>query len=263
VSEASGDVVDRWVNALWERHLADLRFPEVRRALQALSALYVERRAGLALGKALDGAGKRAAFAMFYGPMHLAIARHVARATGAASRGGALADLGCGTGAAAAGLALAQDGRASVTGVDLSPWAVAEATWTWRWFGFVGSAHRGRVERFELPRPGATVVVGWVANELPAPVRRELLERLLRAADCGVGSLVLEPIARRVVPWWGEWAEAFAGRGGRDDEWRIPPALPDRWRDLDRAAGLDHRELTARSLYLPAAAPASPSTAGP
>jgi hypothetical protein len=36
------------------------------------------------------------------------------------------------------------------------------------------------------------------------------------------------------------------------DEWRFPAGLPPRLALLDRAAGLDHRELTARSSYLSA-----------
>ncbi|HKQ60062.1 MAG TPA: hypothetical protein VJS92_02180, partial [Candidatus Polarisedimenticolaceae bacterium] len=47
--------------------------------------------------------------------------------------------------------------------------------------------------------------------------------------------------------------------GGRADEWRLPAELPEPLRKLDRAAGLDHRELTARSLWLAGAACASMS----
>ena len=50
--------------ALEARHRAELTFAEVRRALQALSSLYVERRDAIAAGKALEGRGKRAAFAL-------------------------------------------------------------------------------------------------------------------------------------------------------------------------------------------------------
>jgi hypothetical protein len=62
--------------------------------------------------------------------------------------------------------------------------------------------------------------------------------------------LVVEPIARRVNPWWPEWAEAVRGGGGREDEWRFRPRLPDRLALLGKAAGLDSRELTGRSLAL-------------
>jgi hypothetical protein len=62
---------------------------------------------------------------------------------------------------------------------------------------------------------------------------------------------VVEPLARGVSPWWDEWAAAFLARGGRADEWRFPAALPPTLKLLDRAAGLDHAQLTARSLFLP------------
>ncbi|HEX2341333.1 MAG TPA: hypothetical protein VHI98_12715, partial [Vicinamibacterales bacterium] len=62
--------IDQWMRALEARHLIDLQFAEVARALRALSSAYVQRRAALATGAALDGAGKRAAFALFYGPLH-------------------------------------------------------------------------------------------------------------------------------------------------------------------------------------------------
>ena len=38
--------------------------------------------------------------------------------------------------------------------------------------------------------------------------------------------------------------------GGRADEWRVDADLPELVARLDRAAGLDHRELTAKSFWL-------------
>jgi hypothetical protein len=61
---------------------------------------------------------------------------------------------------------------------------------------------------------------------------------------------VVEPIARRAVPWWADWQIAIERAGGRADEWRFPADLPPTQRALARAAGLDPRELTARSLFL-------------
>jgi len=63
--------IEHWLNAAEARHLADLEFREVSRALRALSATYVERRDKIGSGAALAGAGKRAAFALFYAPIHL------------------------------------------------------------------------------------------------------------------------------------------------------------------------------------------------
>ena len=99
---------DAWLAALEARHLADLTFPEVSRALRALSSTYVERRERLGEGAALAGAGKRAAFALFYAPLHYLLVREIVRALPAATTGPAtLVDLGCGTGAAGAAWASA------------------------------------------------------------------------------------------------------------------------------------------------------------
>ena len=87
-------------------------------------------------------------------------------------------------------------------------------------------------------------------NELEDEERAALLVRLLDAARHGARVLVVEPIARRPFPWWESWLEAFREAGGRDDVWRFPAELPERLRLFDRAARLDHRELTARSLWI-------------
>src|SRR5437870_7871753 len=68
---------DDWMDALEKRHLADLRLPEVTRALRALSSAYVERRHKVSRVGALDSAGKRAAFALFYEPLHFLVGGHV------------------------------------------------------------------------------------------------------------------------------------------------------------------------------------------
>ena len=88
-------------------------------------------------------------------------------------------------------------------------------------------------------------------NELPDAAREELRPRLLESARRGARVLVVEPIAARPVPWWTAWAKAFSEAGGRDDLWRFPASLPPLVALLDKAAGLDHRVLTARSLWLP------------
>src|SRR6516225_3045716 len=94
---------DAWIAGLEARHFAELTFPEVSRSLRALSSTYVERRKKIREGAALSGAGKRAAFALFYGPIHyLLIERIVRELPGAAAGAAQLVDLGCGTGAAGA-----------------------------------------------------------------------------------------------------------------------------------------------------------------
>jgi hypothetical protein len=61
--------------------------------------------------------------------------------------------------------------------------------------------------------------------------------------------LVIEPIARRVSPWWPAWAEPFSRAGGRADEWRFESALPEPLARLSESAGFRRDELTARSLF--------------
>jgi SAM-dependent methyltransferase len=246
------DPLDSFHAALEGRHLSELSFPEVRHALQALSSLYVERRERMTGGAALDGAGKRAAFALYYGPMHFLLVREIARGLGpSACACRRILDLGCGTGTAGAAWALECGPRTRVEAVDRNGWAVAETRWTLARFGLDGRATRGDAAAAPLPNPPAGILAAFTVNELEAGARARLLPRLLDAARAGSIVLVIEPISRRVTPWWPEWAEAFRGAAGREDEWRVRPALPPRLALLGRAAGLDTRELTGRSLVLP------------
>src|SRR3954467_1833241 len=92
-----------WHDSLEKRHLASLTFQEVRRSVQALSAIYVEQRDRIDSGAVLNGAGKRAAFAMFYGPLHFLLIREIVRALDATRRSpDTILDIGCGTGVAGA-----------------------------------------------------------------------------------------------------------------------------------------------------------------
>src|SRR6266542_3956962 len=100
----------RWLATLEAKHLSELTFQEVARALRALSSAYVERRSKLGQGGSLSGRGKRAAFALFYGPLHYLLVDGIVRALPGATRSsGALVDLGCGTGASGAAWGAACD----------------------------------------------------------------------------------------------------------------------------------------------------------
>jgi len=246
------DPFPAWLGALEARHRQSLSFAEVRRALQALSSLYVERRDKLGSGAALEGAGKRAAFALFFGPLHFLLLREIVRALGAAERPPrTILDLGCGTGAAGAAWAFETAGRATLEGVDRSAWAVAEARWTASRLGLRARFSTGDLVRAPLrPAPDA-VLLAFTVNEVRPEARAPLLERLLAAQGDGSRVLVVEPLARRALTFWDEWSRRFAAAGGRADEWRFSVALPPALRLLDKAAGLDHRVLTGRSLYLP------------
>ena len=247
------DRVAGWLEALDRRHLADLTPSEVARALRALSSCYVERREKLARGGALESAGKRAAFALFYAPLHFLAVREIVRASNDALPPGAVArilDLGCGTGVAGAAWAL-ESGGSTIDGADRHAWAVAEANWTYRALGLTGRARQSDVDRLAVRgERGQAILAAYTINELPDATRDGLLPRLIGAHERGSRILIVEPIARRMAGWWKGWESAFAAAGGTANEWRFATPLPERQRQLGRAAGLDPRELTARSLLL-------------
>ncbi len=246
------DRVAAWLQALEVRHLANLRFAEVTRALRALSSAYVERRRDGAPRAALDSAGKRAAFALFYAPLHLIATTCVIRSLEAhqpAPRH--ILDLGCGTGVAGAAWALASSPAPGLSGIDRHPWAVEETRWTWAQLGLRGRANTGDIP----PRPritaGDALVAAYVLNELPEPGRLLLEDTLVRLASEGVRVLILEPISRQAVPWWDRTAARLHAVGFRADEWRFAIERPSIVQKLDHASGLDHRTVTLRSLYHP------------
>lgn len=244
-------MVDRWLESLEERHLANLTFSEAARALRALSSTYVERRDRLARKSAFDSAGKRAAYALYYSPLHLITTTEIVRALSLhESTPKHVLDLGCGAGAAGAAWASALTPHAQITGVDAHPWSLAEAAFTYRAFGLRGDIKRADAARVHVPKHVDAVVVGWVLNELSDAAREVVQAQLLAAATRGAQVLIIEPISTRVSPWWREWVQAFAGVGGRADEWRFRVALPELVKRFDRAAGLRHNEITARSLYV-------------
>jgi SAM-dependent methyltransferase len=231
------DPVTRWLDALEARHLADLRFVEVSRALRALSSAYVERRHTLGRGSAL----------------HFLTVAAIVRALDARLPAGApIVDVGCGTGVCSAAWALTQCPPAAITGIDSNDHAVREARWTWAQFGLAGTARRGDASALPASSRRRGLVAGWVLNELSADTRVRAWAALARAAEAGDAVLVVEPIARTVSPWWDGLAADAVRIGGRTDEWRFPSELPPLVAKLDRAAGLSHRELTARSCYIPA-----------
>jgi SAM-dependent methyltransferase len=240
----------KWLNSLDQRHLATLNFQEVRRAVQALSALYVERRDRIEQGSAFDGAGKRAAFATYFAPLHFLLVREIVRALDAGSANCSdILDLGCGTGIAGAAWALEMHPHPRLTGIDRNPWAVREAKWTCGAFELRAAVHSEDLRTFKLDKRSG-VVAAFTTNELSAEIRDRLLRELMSVARQGAPVLIIEPNARRAASWWPEWAREFISNGGREDDWRFPVELPERLALMDKAAGLDHRELTGRSLWI-------------
>ncbi len=258
-----------WLQALEQRHLADLRFSDVTRALRALSSAYVERReTALAGHKALDGAGKRAAFAMYYGPIHFLLVQHIVRELGAAPDRGTVVDLGCGTGVAGAAVATSVTPPLKVMGIDTHPWALDEARFTYKSFGLTSDVRRGHASRTRVPADTSFVVAAFVVNELTNSERATLLAKIMSYVGFpvpGTGNrekadpgsripdpdsrhvLVVEPISNRISPWWPEWVAAL---GGRADEWKVRVDAPPLVKRLAKAAGLRPEMLTARSLLV-------------
>jgi Methyltransferase domain len=243
-------VIDAWLAALEQRHAANLTSAELTRALRALSSCYVERRGKLGSGAALEGAGKRAAFALFYGPLHFLTLTSIVRALGAPAREPqGIVDLGCGTGVGGAAWALAWGARPRVTGTDRSAWAVAEANWTYGQLGVHGTARTADITKAALPNSTqSAVLLAYAVNELDAAARSHLLTKLAGAMRGGTRVLVVEAIAVRDKPWWPEWARVLEAEGAQAAEWRFDADIPGALRELARRAGLTLRELTARTL---------------
>ena len=250
MESAASDPFETYFEELRARHLARASLGDIRKGIQSLSILYVERRTRLGGEDPMEGAAKRAAFALFYAPLHFLLVRQIVREIGAGQPVPRLIfDLGCGTGAAGAAWAL-EAGGAPVEGVDRSSWAVDEARWTLSTLGLKGRVRRSDADRARFPGEGCAILAAFTVNELEAATRDRILAGLLRAAGKGARILVIEPIARSVVPWWNAWSDEFSARGGRADEWRFSVELPGELEELDRLAGLDHSELTARSLWI-------------
>ncbi len=248
---------DAWLEAARARCAPPLTFAEIRKGVQALSSLYVERRGGGGLAaRAVDGAGKRAAFATYYAPLHFLAAHYALEQIAPATLQGVdtVHDLGCGTGAAGAAAAAAcRAGSVSLHLLDVSGWALGEARHTARAFGLASKTRRGALPgAFPKAGRGDLVVLGWAVNELDEPAREALLRTLEAAVARGARVLVLEPLARAAAPWLAAWAARLAPLGVTGSLVKREIDRPPWIAQLDDASGLDHREIGARVLAGPA-----------
>jgi protein-L-isoaspartate O-methyltransferase len=256
------DPVDAWIGALVARHVQPFTSAEFLKAVRALSARYVERRADLPHRAATDSAGKRAAFAAYYAPVHFLVVRAIVEAIGDEKPPRTIVDLGCGTGAASAAWAMAANPTARLVGIDRDRWALDEARWNWEQLGLAG-----RVMRADLSRGGdatlraATrdphdrgILLAWSANEFRADAREALLSALLDEAQAGVSILIVEPLARSAVPWWPAVAARWMSIGARADEWKFDQPLPSALEHIRQAAGFRAQPLSARSIWIRRAA---------
>jgi trans-aconitate methyltransferase len=161
-----------------------------------------------------------------------------------------LIDLGCGTGASGAAWAAACVKGSRITGIDRHPWAIGEAAATYRAFGLRAKVRQGDIANVSLPKSPVAILAAFTMNELADSDRDVLLARLVERASQGDRVLIVEPLAGFVAPWWKRWSKTVEAAGGRADEWRLRTELPAIVAKLDRAAGLNHREITGRSLWL-------------
>jgi hypothetical protein len=216
-------------------------------------------------GAALSGRGKRAAFALFYGPLHYLLVNHVVRSVpGATDRFPTLVDLGCGTGASGAAWGSACAARPFVVGCDRNRWALDEAATTYRAFGLAARTRQVNIASVRLPSEPVALLAAFTLNEVSESAREALLGQLIARAKRGDALLIVEPVAGSVASWWNRWRREVESAGGRADEWRFRTELPPIVAKLDRAAGLDHREITGRSLWCPAfAGSMNPDLANP
>ena len=129
------------------------RFPEVSRALRALSSAYVERRGRLKEGAALSGAGKRAAFALFYGPLHYLLVREITATIGCSGRldspRSSIWDAE--PGPAGAAWARRFRGFLPLSVSIVNSWALSEASRTYRAFGLAARTRLGDIARQRWP----------------------------------------------------------------------------------------------------------------
>lgn len=260
---ASPERVEAWTRALHEQWASDLRFAELRKGAQALSNVYVHRRErGRLARRAVDGRGKRAAFACYYGVVHALLVAELVGPGGPLGLPGPVdvVDLGCGSGAVGVGLAAGGVPIRRVEGVDLVQDNLVLARWSYRWWGLRARVRRGRLPGV-LPggRSGELLALGWCVNELPAEDRAQLWRGLAAAVERGAGLLLLAPLSRRAVPWWSEAERALVPLGVESEELRAVIDRPQLVVDLDRATGLKHHEPGARVLFRAPAGGCAPS----
>jgi len=245
------DRVPRYLQAIQDRHFKDLKFSEVTRALRALSSGYVEKREEGGLARALDGRGKRAAFALYYGTTHFLATEALVRELDLGFSGGGrptLVDLGCGTGVCGAAWALGSESATTVIGADRSSFALHEARWTYQTLRLKAETSRSITETLEAVRRPEGIVIGWTLNELDDERREAIALRLLHWAGKGARLLVIEPVSKRVAPWWDPWVAKFPKATCAVMEKRLRLPLPPKVALLARSAGLSADETVVRVL---------------
>jgi hypothetical protein len=164
-----------------------------------------------------------------------------------------------------------------VIGVDRSGFALEETAAAWRAFGVKGETKRivlgagdaggERVVRIGKGPAGGgaagrrrgaggglrgddAVLLAYTLNEIDDASRTRLLDEIVAGGRTSRPLLIVEPVARKVTPWWSRWERALGEEAlsVHSLELRRRIALPPWLASMDSAAGLDHGELTARVL---------------
>jgi SAM-dependent methyltransferase len=242
------------VDAAHARWARGLEFRELRRGAQAVSDVYVhKRKSGAIAQRAADGRGKRAAFIVYYGGLHLLLVQHWMEQRPAPIVERVL-DHGCGPGVVGAAAAR-WCGGARLTASDRVGRHLEVASWTGRHFGLkVQTRKQNLPGAIGIPSVPSLLIFGWVLNELSDPERQSSIERMARAIRAGSGALVFAPLSLRASPWWPDLARSLRrvrADGLIEEEYRFQPDRPRLIADLDRATRLNHQSLGARVLYVP------------
>ncbi|MCA8936757.1 MAG: methyltransferase domain-containing protein [Planctomycetes bacterium] len=242
------DPFDNWIEKLFERWHRELTHQEVVRALKALTRDYVQRRTRLR-GKALEGRGKQAAFAMYYAPRHFVIVREALKSLGAPTDSPReVIDLGCGSGVA--GAAWAMHCGANIVGVELDPDVLREAAFTFKDLGLRGGGIRCHLGKYRWPKAPVGIIAAFTINELDERDRERVWRELEKQVKGGSRVLILEPLSTRITPWWQDWSSRVTELDGRADEWHFEVELPQRVHLLGKSAGLKPERLGARTLWV-------------
>ena len=255
--------VAEWVEAAHARWAQGLQFRELRKGAQAVSNVYVHKRAAGGLAeRAVDGRGKRAAFVVYYGGLHLMLVQdwmdqHPAPMVDR------VFDFGCGPGVVGAAAARWCGGVRLVSS-DRVGRHLEVAAWTARHFGLSARTSKASLpSALERVSGAALVTLGWVLNELSPQDRKATFDALVRLVRKGAGVLVFAPLSLRASPWWPSLTQSLQQARGvaiLEGEHRFAPQRPQLIADLDRATRLNHATMGARVMFVPPAEESRPAT---
>lgn len=237
-----------YLQAIYQRYFNNLTFQELRRSIQVLSSLYVERRQELRK-KGIAGRGKRAAFALYYGALHfLAVQDLVSKLALDVLLLTDIVDLGCGTLATGIAWTMAMKKPPRLLGIEQQAWAANEARWAIQTTGLHGNVRVGDIVTTPWKGERVGVLCAFILNELDDSERDKMANTLLVQEKPNRVTLVIEPIGNRTTPWWPIWKERVLLKNGREDVWALDLALPDWLQNLERASGLNHQPYKVKTL---------------